>query len=1237
MDRDELLEKKFEEDIERYLLTEGGYAKGDMSHYSTKWAMDIDTLIRFIQLTQPKQWERFEKKYGAAGAQAQLYKTIQGDVVRYGLIYVLRNGVDDFGIKLKLCYFAPASELNEELVTKYKQNILTCTRQFAYSDKVRNTIDMVLSLNGIPVVAIELKNQFTGQSVENSKRQWREDRNPKELLFHFNTRILAFFGIDLYEAAVATELKGEKTYFIPFNQGSNGAGKVGGAGNPQREDGKYVTAYIWEDVLRREKLLAILQRYVMVQDEKKLNIVIDKHGKEKEVTDESTKLIFPRYHQLDVVEKLVEDTTVKGSGNNYLIQHSAGSGKSNSIAWLTYRLASLHNSNNENVFDGVFVVTDRRVLNRQLQDTILGFEHIEGQIETITDKDNSGKLLQAIDDGARIVITTLHRFPLIYNKVANHAGKHYAIVVDEAHSSQSGKSAEKLKAALADTNEALQEMAEIEETTAEEIEKEKDGLLEDLLAQGQHNNLSFYAFTATPKPKTLQTFGTLISKGRTHEEDVYGAFHNYSMLQAIEEGFIMDVLKCYTTYDTTYEIAKRIEENPEYEETPATRALKAYHDNHQDTINKKTAIIVEKFREVTLNQMKGKAKAMVVTASRAHALRYYMAVKQYCTDNNINDVHPMVAFSGKVEYGGKEYTEPMLNSTPERKISEDRLPLYFSSDLYNMLIVADKYQTGFDEPMLHTMFVDKKLKNVKAVQTLSRLNRWQKDKENTYVFDFVNSVDEIKKAFEPFYEGTELIKPVDVNYVYTFRKDIELYHLWTIAEEENFYNILSDINRKKGDSRLAALSNAFKPVLDRIASMDDEKQFEVRSKIKNFVRFYAYMAQIARTFDKSLYKAYVFADYLYRVLPKHPHEKVDLGKQVLLINSKIEPGEMVAIQLGENKPKLKGENPKGGVKPDDNKDLLANIIDKVNLIYQGDFSPADRVMVEGIFDKLQKQAEKKMKKQASGNDENQFVESIFPDIFDKAARGCYVQQTEAYQKLFENPDFYQTLMKQMGRAMYERYKSQEESAYTIENLQKMMIPTLREEFAGIRSSARTLEEAFEWMIKVIHAKTIDKYNGLDDIILFPFYKLFCNPKTITAKEKRMYLKGIATGFESYLKKLYYLINGKEVTDKNGDVEHAALGNAIYCMKLNQLQYSQQASDKKFAQYLELLKDFRNDESHSGKVFTPQEISLGVHIVTTMFVYVTFVNITELEMAEDDNAYPAREEETGYSMAAEGRQ
>lgn len=1210
----DLREKALEETIESYLLTEGGYVKGDQATYDKEKAIDLTTLVGFIKATQPKEWTRFEKIYGDK-SESQLYRTMQGDITRYGLIYVLRQGIDDRGIKLRLCYFAPASSLNTELVEKYESNILTCTRQFAYSTKNHNTIDMVLSVNGIPVVAIELKNQFTEQSVEDSMRQWREDRNPKEPLFHFDNRILAYFGIDLYEAVMATELKGEQTYFMPFNQGSNGAGEVGGAGNPQRTDGHHVTAYVWENVLRRDKLLAILQRYVMRQTEKKLKIIIDKHGREKEVEDTKTQIIFPRYHQLDVVEKLTDDTMTHGAGKNYLIQHSAGSGKSNSIAWLTYRLASLHKADNSHVFDGVYVITDRRVLNRQLQDTILGFEHIDGQVTTVTDKDNSTVLRDAINNGDRIVITTLHRFPLIYKELDPRSGKHYAIIVDEAHSSQSGKSAEKVKAALADTDEALQQMAEIEEKTVEELEAERDALLEDLLAQGQHNNLSFYAFTATPKPKTLQTFGVLKEKGETPDKDKYEAYHNYSMLQAIEEGFIKDVLKNYTTFTTSFEIAKRIEENPEYEETPATHALKTYYSNHQHTIDTKTEIMVKLFQQVTLTKMGGRAKAMVVTASRAHALRYYFAIRKYCKENKIETIHPMVAFSGKVEYGGKEYTEPMLNSTLERHISEDRLPLYFASDLYNMLIVADKYQTGFDEPMLHTMFVDKKLRGVRAVQTLSRLNRWQKDKDDTFVFDFANDTDTIKASFEPFYTGTELINPVDVNYVYTFRKDIEMYHLWTVEQEEKFYEALGEIKRKKGESRQAALANALKPVIDNFNAQPEEKRFEIRSKIKNFVRFYAYMAQIERTFDRSLYKAYVFSDYLYRVLPKHPHEKVDLRQKVLLLMSKIKADATTDITL-EGKPNIKGENPKGGGKPDDKRDWLDNIIAKVNTMYQGDFSEADRVMVEGIITRIQDTDLKKIKKQVERNDQQQFIEAVFPAIFGKAAQDCYNEQTDAYRKLFENQEFYKALSEQMGNVIYERYKNEEAKLYTVENLHNHLLPKMKDEFNGIHGTAQTADEAFSWMIRVIKAKTIDKYNGMEDVVLAPFFKLYCTKGAMTTSEKRTYLKALATGYEPYLKKLYYLISGKEVTDKNGSVEYAALSNAVYMMKLDKLKYSSDDTDQKFASYLDMLTNLRNQESHSGQALPEKEINAGIHIVATMYLYVTLRNITELEMVED---------------------
>lgn len=998
----ETKEKNFENDIEAYLLSHG-YVKGNQDTYDKSRAIDMPVLISFIQTTQPKMWQRYVNIYGEK-AEKQLYSIFQQNVEQNGLVHVLRYGVKDRGMDLRFAYFAPASNLNEELVQKYKSNILTCTRQFSYSTQNHNTIDVVLSLNGIPVIALELKNQLTGQSVENAKRQFMYDRDEKEFCFRFNNRFLVYFAVDLYEVAMTTHLQGANTYFLPFNQGSNGAGKIGDGGNPECTDG-YATSYLWEYVLSPEMLLSIFQRYISKQTTESISLV---NG--KKVTKKKTILIFPRYHQLDVVEKLVADTKRTKEGRNYLLQHSAGSGKSNEIAWLTYRLASLHNEEDKEMFQSVFVITDRRVLNKQLQNTILGFEHYEGQIATITDKDNSTVLRDAINDKKRIIITTLHRFPLIYKELDNHKGKQFAIIVDEAHSSQSGKSADKLKAALADTDESLREWAEIEGKTEDEIIDEMENLSE-LLTQGQHKNQYFYAFTATPKPKTLRTFGE--QKG-----DKWDAFHHYSMRQAIDEGFILDVLKYYTTIETSYKVAKTITDNPEYDEPPATKAVKDFHDNHQFVIEQKIALIVEKIREVTLRKINGKGKAMVVCSSRAHAVRYFLAMKDYCAKNGYTDVKPLVAFSGTVSYQGQEYTEPQLNSTEELKISESALPMYFASDMFNVLIVAEKYQTGFDEPLLHSMFVDKGLRGVKAVQTLSRLNRCCKGKVDTFVLDFANTAESIKASFQPFFEDTWLGEDVDVNIVYKYLNELKNYHLWSDDTEAKVFDVYS---KTQDMGKLTAL---FKPVMEDYMQLEEEDRFKVRFLVRAFNRFYSYMAQIVRTFDVELYKTYVFTELLFKLLPKNPHEKVDLTGKLALEHNKLSEGFSGSIVLEptvEDKT-LNGEKGGTGKQVEEKRDLLDNIIDKINIMYHGNFTEADRVIVETIYEAMKKE-EKKLSKQAKNSDVNMFSQNIFPKIFEKIAQACYVQQMDSFAKLFEEQSFYNRVMEEMGKAMYFNLKN----------------------------------------------------------------------------------------------------------------------------------------------------------------------------------------------------------------------
>ena len=1216
MDNNDLKERDFEAYIEHWLLTEGGYTKGNQATYDKERAIDLKTMVKFLRLTQTKKWELYEKKYGVQ-TEDRLYNVLQDKIHERGLIWVLRNGIEDLGFKFKLVYFEPASPLNEELNLKYQQNIMECTRQFAYSTQNHNTIDMVLSVNGIPMVALELKNQLTGQNVENSRHQWMNDRDQREELFQFNHRILAYFGVDLYEAIMATELRGDKTFFMPFNQGSNGAGNVGGKGNPEAPEGKYTTSYLWERVLNRRMLLCILQRYISRQEEERISIYKTQDGKIRQDKRKSVKIIFPRYHQLDVVEKLLADTAEHGSGKNYLIQHSAGSGKSNSIAWVAYRLGALQNAELKPMFNCVFVITDRRILNSQLQNTILGFDHVDGTVETVKDSDSSTKLRDLInDDNSRIIICTLHRFPLIYNEIKEHAGKRYAIIVDEAHSSQTGKSAEKMKAALADTEEALKEMAALQDIAEEELEKKRDAIMDTLLAQGQHNNLSFYAFTATPKPKTLRTFGICTHQDIDPTKCRYEAFHTYSMLQAIEEGFIKDVLLSYTPYGVSYEITKRITEDPEYEETPATKAVKAFHDNHQHVIDKKCAIIVEKFREVTLPAMQGKAKAMVVTASRAHAVRYYLAIKAYCEQQGYTDVHPLVAFSGKVSYQEQEYIETQMNSTPDYKISEAGLPLFFASDLYNVLVVADKYQTGFDEPLLHTMFVDKKLRDVKAVQTLSRLNRAHPDKVDTYVLDFVNDPEDIKKSFEPFYTGTELIKPMDLNSVFTLRDNIRELNYWNDQDEQRVEDIVKTV-KKDDPTRLGKLSNAFKGVVDRINQLNEETFYTVRGLIKQFVRFYNYLAQVERTYNHDLYRTYIFCDLLLKLIKTKPHERPDLNKQLMLVNSRIEAGETQSIHLDKNSGGLSTPKPGAGNGPDDKRDLLSNIIDKVNMMFRGNFTKEDRVLVESIYDKLnQPKVRRKLTKQAKNNDPKQFAESIFPEVFAEAAQECYGDQMEAFRRLFQNHDLYNSIMSQMGNMMYANFRAQDEAVFNPERFKQKIIPTLETEFAGFKILPKPFPQVAEDLVTIIAAKTTDDIDGANDVIQNAFNRLYCSPVKVSFVDKKQHFNTLVSRFEVFLKKVYYLRNHTTIvsTKPGSEGQKATLADCIYqtpCLK--RLKYSEDVNDKKFFDYLSKVRDWRNDNAHKAPTATEQECDEAINILTSIYLYVVAFGIRSREL------------------------
>lgn len=769
MSIDETTEKRFESDIHAAMLSAGYKVNSDT--YNAKHALYLETLVRFVQATQPKSWQRFELQ---SGTPEKFATAFQNAVEMDGLLHVLRNGFKHRGIPFKVCFFQPESGLNQTALDNYNANIITVNRQWYYSPDCKKSVDMVIAVNGIPVFAFELKNQYTGQDIEGAKRQWMYDRDAREQCFRFNSRILAYFCIDQLEACMTTKLDGKNTFFLPFNQGSNGAGNDGGKGNPANPDG-YPTAYVWENIFQKDSMMDILQKFMSLKIEKEKKLFPD--GQEQ--ITKKKKLLFPRFHQLHVVRSIISHVRENGAGHNYLIQHSAGSGKSNSIAWTAHRLASLFNAEDKPIFSSIIIVTDRRVLDQQLQETISGFDHKLGAVEVIDEKKNSKDLRNAINDGVRIIVTTLQKFPVIYTEVDKVAGRNFAVIVDEAHSSQTGSSAIKLKTALADTEQALREYAEIEGKAEDEIDR-NDKIVQEMLTHGKHPNLSFFAFTATPKSQTLEMFGEPRADGSFHP------FHIYSMRQAIEEGFILDVLRNYMTYKTCYRIAKNTPENPELPESRATKLIRQYQKLHPYNISQKAAIIVETFRETTRHKIGGKGKMMVVTDSRLAAVRYFHEIKRYIAEHHYTDMDVLTAFSGAVQDGEEEYTESSLNVRKDGShIAESQTKAEFH-DNFNVLVVAEKYQTGFDEPLLHTMIVDKKLKGVKAVQTLSRLNRTCSGKNDTFILDFANTQEDILAAFQPFYQETFLEQEVNVDLIYQTERELLNYAIYTNVDIDNF-------------------------------------------------------------------------------------------------------------------------------------------------------------------------------------------------------------------------------------------------------------------------------------------------------------------------------------------------------------------------------------------------------------------------------------------------------------------
>lgn len=1024
-------EKRFERDIESFLISpEGGYTQfcgqdeeGNWVHnrqHDVAKCIYMDVLCEFIEKTQPKEWAKYVKYYGA-NASEKLYHRLETTISNQGLLYVLRNGIEDMGCKLKVCYFKPESENSSLAAERYEANILGCTRQFRYSIVNTNTIDMVLSVNGIPVVALELKNQLTGQDYHCAIKQFKDDRSSKEFAFRLNHRFLVYFAVDLYEAWMTTQLADGNTHFLPFNQGSNGAGVTGGAGNPRNPNG-YDTGYLWEEVLQRDSMLDLIHRFISFVKEKE---EVVKNGVTKTVMKE--KMIFPRYHQYDVVKKIMADVKANGVGNNYLIQHSAGSGKSNSIAWIAYRLASVHDADNKGLFDSVIVVTNRVVLDGQLQDTINSFEHQVGLVEAIDDKKNSRSLAEAINDKRRIIICTIQKFLFAKKDMEKFRGRKFAVIIDEAHQGQNGESAKTLRRSLIDIGAAINEYAEEAGIEEDEVDL-TDEYISAVIGQGRHDNQSFFAFTATPKQQTIETFGTVVGVNE-NGESIRVPFHVYSMRQAIEEGYILDVLANYTTVKEAFKLIKVSEDNPELIEGPTSRALFKYYKKHGYTIAQKTEMIMTNFLENCRYQINGKGKAMVVADSRANAVRYYLAIRNYIREHEAecagSDV--MIAFSGEVtleDYPSeKPFTEATMNVDENGKYitTDKKFRKVFHSSQYNILVVANKYQTGFDEPLLHTMYVDKKLHDVTAVQTLSRLNRTTSGKNSTFVLDFENTEEDIKGAFLPYYEDTTMEGDTDINAAYDIRNKIHDYMIYNYDDVDVFNKFMvSNVGKNQDAAALGRLAGMFRPVIQRYKDLDEDDREASRDYIRRFNRIYSYVTQLVRLHDPELFHEYQYTTHLVKLLPRPDViDFIDVDDKIRLEYASLTETFAGAIVLDEKPPIF---IPGGSVAPKKNskkKDTLQSIIDKVNERFSGNFTDADRVIIEGIYQMFMKDTEvKKFKKYAKDNSTEMFVKSLFPDKFRDIVTQCFLDNNDSFAKLFNDPDFYQKVQDAMAAELY---------------------------------------------------------------------------------------------------------------------------------------------------------------------------------------------------------------------------
>jgi len=957
-------EKRFEEHIEEFLQSTG-YTSTDFHRYDRNLCLIKEELLHFLESTQPEKLERLKEIYDSQ-TESKILTRISSEIKRRGIIDVLCGGVVDRGVYLDLTYFEPKSGHNPEHQRLFSSNRFTIVRQLHYSVQNENSIDMGLFLNGLPIVTMELKNQLTGQNIKHSENQYRNDRDPREPLLQFK-RCLVHFCVDNDKVSMTTRLSGSKTFFLPFNKGVE---------NPPVENG-YRSKYLWEDILTPNSLLDIIENFVHVSKDKKF-FFNDKT--QKIDSKESEVLIFPRFHQLDLIRSFRRSIREDGVGKNYLVQHTTGSGKSYSIGWLSHTLSSLYRTKDETkrMFDTIIVVTDRTVLDDQLRNTIQSLEKIDGVVSGV--EKGSKELREFLEKGKDIVITTIQKFPFISETISSLGNRTFGVIIDEVHSSQSGELSKELKKSLSKKDE---EEEDYEEVIRREIEN-----------RGKQDHISFFGFTGTPKEKTLELFGTKKSDG------TFVPFHIYSMYQSINEGFTLDVLQNYTTYKRYFKVKeKNGDKDIEIPSNKGKRELVRYVDSHEITIRNKVGVILDHWINKGSKEIKGTSRGMVVTQSRKHCVWYFQEINRQLEERGIK-YRTLVGFSGEVNLDGEKFTENSLNNTVDH---EGNIPFGLKNPKYRLLVVSNKFQTGFDEPLVQSMYVDKSLGGVQCVQTLSRLNRRTSGKTQTFVLDFVNEPDDVISSFQRFYQSTVLEGETDPNRLYDTLREVEDNHLYTKDDVDRFCKIFYDPNRDEG-----SLQPILEGVVDKFKTIeDDEIREEIRSKIQSYIRMYGYLSQIINFTDIELEKSFIFLKYVNKKLPKRDSDRLDLSESIDLDSLRVQ-------KIHENNYQLEQEDsilePPGfesiGIDQPEF-EFLSEIINRVNTTYGQSLNEDDKVVIRRLSEKLKEDQEIDLFMNGDNSEDNK--KKFYMDRMDEKLLDFINDRFDFYKRMNDNPSVKNTI------------------------------------------------------------------------------------------------------------------------------------------------------------------------------------------------------------------------------------